>query len=63
MLWFWLVVLLAAGPAYLIWRYASPAGRLRAAARRLQRESRPFAPDDDEEFLRELDRRRLHGDD
>ena len=49
MLWFWLVVLLAAGPAYLIWRYASPTGRLRAAARRLQRESRPYAPDDDEE--------------
>lgn len=63
MLWFWLVVILAAGPAYAFWRCATPAGRLRAAARRLHRDERPYAPDDDEDFLRELDRRRLHGDD
>lgn len=63
MLWFLLVALLATAPAYLIWRYGSEDGRTRAAARKRDREQRPYAPDDDEEFLRELDRRRLHGDD
>ena len=58
-----LALMLAAGATCLIRRYGTEAGRRRAAERRLQRDQRPFAPDDDEEFLRELDRRRLHGDD
>jgi hypothetical protein len=62
-LWLLLAALVATVPAYLTWRYGSDQGRAWAAARKLDRGQRPFAPDDDEEFLRELDRRRLHGDD
>ena len=57
-----LALMLAAGAAALIRRFGTEAGRQRAAERRAQRDQRPFAPDDDDEFLRELDRRHLHGD-
>jgi hypothetical protein len=63
-LWVLLALMLAGAAAGLIRRFATAAGRQRAAARRARWEQRPYAPDDDEDFLRELDdRRRLHGDD
>lgn len=71
MVWFALVVIAVAGLVYVTLRYWSEADLRRSAddplprarARRAKHdEVRPFAPDDDDEFLRELDRRRLHGD-
>lgn len=70
--WFALVVIAVAGLVYVTLRYWSEADLRRSGEERSPRrprlrratraDVRPFAPDDDEEFLRELDRRRLHGD-
>lgn len=72
MVWFALVVIAVAGLVYVTLRYWSEADLRRSSEprpmprvrlRRPKRpDVRPFAPDDDDEFLRELDRRRLHGD-
>lgn len=66
-----LVIALLAGLLYLVFwglerrRAAGEAQRQHPSARRLGRRQQParfVAPDDDEEFLRDLDRRRRQGD-
>jgi hypothetical protein len=68
-LWFALAVIAAAGTTYVALRFWSdrdlrsmgePGDHLEHRGH--HEYVRPWAPDDDDEFLRELDRRRLHGD-
>lgn len=54
-----LLMLLALGIAVGLWRIGSARGTARRPAAR----ARVFAPDDDDDFLRELDRRTRRSDD
>jgi hypothetical protein len=63
-LWFALVVIAIAGLTYVAFRYwvNEDLRHEERARRRADRDRRPWAPDDDDEFLRTLDRRHPHGD-
>ena len=62
MLKFLLVVAVVAVAIYLVVR-AAQRGTLRPSRSAPKPQPRAIAPDDDEDFLRDLDRRKVHGED
>ncbi len=58
-----LVVVLFAVATYCLIRVIERRGVARPVRRRPRTEQRPVAPDDDDDFLRDLDQRRRHPED